>query len=186
MPLSGKETLKVKITGNKVILREKRLSDAWNDYTWETNSDLAQLDAVHVLTIPFSRYLTDYSEELRAPFLNSHRFAIDTRDGKHIGNCSYYHISEIKSETELGIMIGDRNYWNKGYGEDTVTTMVDYIFRETKLKRIYLKTLESNNRAQKCFQKCGFVWYEKLLNDGFNFILMETSRKHWLTKQKPT
>ena len=76
-------------------------------------------------------------------------------------------------------MIGDRDYWDKGYGEDTVATLVDYIFRETGLKRVYLKTLESNSRAQKCFQKCGFVWCGRLLNDEFNFVLMETFRKQW-------
>ena len=171
------------ITGSKIILRGKRLTDAWNDYTWETDSELARLDAVHVLTIPFPRYLANYSDELRAPFPTSRRFAIDTRDGKHIGNCSYYHISETKGEAELGIMIGDRDHWNKGYGEDAVTTLVDYILRETTLKRIYLKTLESNSRAQRCFQKCGFVWYGRLLNDGLNFVLMETPRKQWTAKQ---
>ncbi len=174
------------ITGSKVILREKGLSDARDDYAWETDAELAQLDAAYVLTIPFTQYLADYSDELRTPFPTSHRFAIDTLDGKHIGNCSYYHISETKGETELGIMIGERDYWNKGYGTDTVTTLVNHIFRGTKLKRIYLKTLESNDRAHKCFQKCGFVWCGRLLNDGFNFMLMEISRKQWQAKQNKT
>lgn len=170
------------ITGNKIIIREKKLSDARDDYTWETDPQLADLDAVHALTIPFPHYLADYSNELHTPLLTSRYFAIDTLDGKHIGNCSYYHTDESNGETELGIMIGNRDYWNKGYGEDTVTTLVAYIFRTTNLKRIYLKTLESNSRAQKCFQKCGFVWCGRLLNDGFNFVLMETFRKQWQAK----
>ncbi len=171
------------IVGNKVTLREKKQSDAWDDFTWETDSELAQLDAAHVLTSPFSQYLTDYADELRTPFTTSRRFAIDTLDGKHIGNCSYYHISEFRGEAELGIMIGNRDYWSKGYGADAVTALVNHIFRETNLKRVQLKTLESNNRAQECFKKCGFTQCGRLDNEGFNFLLMEISRKHWQARQ---
>ena len=81
----------VLITGNKVIIRTKKLSDARNDYTWESDLELAELDAVYALKLPFSRYLSEYSSELRRSFVNSRYFGVDTLDGKHIGNCSFYH-----------------------------------------------------------------------------------------------
>ena len=167
------------ITGSKVIIREKSSVDAWNDYAWETDPELSQLDAVSPITITFSRYLADYDYELSHCPPTSRQFAIDTLDGQHIGNCSYYNISETRGEAELGIMIGNRNYWNKGYGSDIVTTLVNYIFRQTNLNRIHLKTLASNSRAQKCFQKCGFTPYRHRDKDGFSFILMEIHRKQW-------
>ncbi|MFC1943255.1 GNAT family N-acetyltransferase [Chloroflexota bacterium] len=167
------------IAGSKIIIREKSTVDAWNDYAWETDPELSQLDAALPITITFSRYLSDYADELSYSTPSSRRFAVDTLDSKHIGNCSYYNISETKGEAELGIMIGNRNYWNKGYGTDTVTTMVNYIFRQTNLNRIYLKTLESNSRAQKCFQKCGFTPYSHLDKNGFSFVLMEIHRNQW-------
>ena len=111
------------IIGQKVVLREKRLADAWNDYTWETDLELAQLDASPILAITFSQYLSSYANELRYSSTTSRRFAVDTLDSKHIGNCSYYNISESKGSTELGIMIGNRDYWNKGWGTDTITTL---------------------------------------------------------------
>ena len=104
----------------------------------------------------------------------------------HIGNCTYYGIDRTKGEAELGIMIGNRDYWDKGYGTDAVTTLVDYILRRTKLNRIYLKTLVSNTRAQKCFKKCGFTLYGHLNRDGYNFVLMELHRKQWLEQQTET
>ena len=164
------------ISSSKIVLREKTLAGAWNDYTWETDPGLAHLDAAPVVDITFSQYLSDYAKELHNSIPTSHRFAIDTLDGKHIGNCSYYNVNETKGEAELGIMIGNRNYWNKGYGTDAVTTLVNYIFRHTNLNRIYLKTLESNTRAHKCFQKCGFTPHGHLTKDGFNFVLMEIHR----------
>lgn len=172
------------IVGSKIILRGKRLADAWDDYNWETDHELAQLDAAPMVDLTFSQYLTEYASELQNPLVPpSHRFAVDTLDSKHIGNCSYYNLNESKAETELGIMIGDRDYWNKGYGTDAVTTLVDFIFRQTNLKRIYLKTLESNNRAHKCFQKCGFTPCGHLVNDGFSFTFMEIHHKQWQQQQ---
>ena len=174
------------ITGSKIILRDKRLADALNDHTWQTDPELARLDAVPPLATPFSQYLSNYAAELRYSASTSRRFAIETLDSKHIGNCLYFGINETKGEAELGIMIGTRDYWDKGYGADAVTTLVNYIFRQTNLNRIYLKTLDSNSRAQKCFQKCGFTPYRHLERDGYSFMLMELHRKQWQQQQIET
>lgn len=171
------------IIGTKIKLRDKRLADALDDYTWRTDPGLAQLDATPLLTTTFPRYLSDYASELRYPALTRQSFAVETLDGKHIGNCAYYNINDTKGEAELGIMIGDRDYWDKGYGTDAVTTLVSYIFRQTNLKRIYLKTLDSNRRGQKCFQKCGFTSYGHLSKDGYSFVRMEIHRKQWEEEQ---
>ena len=167
------------IIGSKTILRNKKLSDAQNDYTWQKDPELAQLDAVPPLATTYSRYLSGYTSELRHPPLDRREFAIETLDGEHIGNCVYYNINETKGETELGIMIGNRDYWDKGYGADAVATLVSHIFRQTSLNRIYLKTLDSNSRAQKCFSKCGFIPFGRLASDGYSFLLMEIRRKQW-------
>jgi len=174
------------IIGSQIILREKSLADARDDYAWETDPELAQLDAAPTITVTFSEYSADYASELRHPAPTSHQFAIDTLTSKHIGNCSYYNISETKGEAELGIMIGNRDYWDKGYGADAVATLVNYIFGETNLNRIDLKTLESNTRAQRCFLKCGFTPYGHLVKDGFSFVLMETKRNQWQEQQSKT
>lgn len=167
------------IIGSKIKLRDKNLADARDDYRWQTDSEVARLDAATPLTISFPQYLLAYTNELRNGSSTRRLFAIDTLDGKHIGNCVYYGIDEAKGEAELGIMIGDHAYWGKGYGTDAVTTLLGHIFRETKWERIYLKTLESNTRAQRCFRKCGFTAYEHIARDGFDFVLMEIHRKQW-------
>lgn len=170
---------KYDIIGSKVILCDKRLADAQDDYAWQTDRELARLDAVPLLAITFSQYLADYASDLRYSTPTRHRFAVETLDGEHIGNCAYYDINETKGEAELGIMIGHRDYWDKGYGANAVTTLVSHIFRQTNLKRIYLKTLDSNHRAQRCFEKCGFTLYGHLVRDGFSFVLMELHHKKW-------
>ena len=174
------------ILGSKIKLREKTLADAPNDYTWRADPELAALDAAPRLNTSYSRYLADYVSELRYPPPNRQRFGIETLDGKHVGNCTYFGINETRGEAELGIMIGNRNYWSSGYGADAVTTIVNHIFQQTKLNRVYLKTLETNARAQKCFVKCGFTPYGHLKRDGYKFVLMELHRKEWEKRQEKT
>ncbi|HEY55189.1 MAG TPA: GNAT family N-acetyltransferase [Dehalococcoidia bacterium] len=171
------------INGSKIKLRSKRLSDAREDYTWQTDQELARLDAATASTITFSQYLAEYASELRYPSPLRNRFAIETLEGEHIGNCTYYGIDEAKGEAELGIMIGNRGYWDKGYGTDVVATLANHIFQQTRLSRIYLKTLDSNARAHKCFQKCGFTPYGELKKDGYSFVLMELTRQEWQKRQ---
>ena len=167
------------IIGSKIKLRDKRLSDARNDYKWQTNPELVRLDAMPLLTTSFSQYLLDYTMALRYPTQNRYTFAIETFAGKHIGNCVYYNINETKNEAEVGIMIGDGDYRDKDYGTDAVIVLVNHIFRQTNLKRLHLKTLDWNQRAQKCFRKCGFTPYGQRTRDGYNFVLMELHRKQW-------
>jgi ribosomal-protein-alanine N-acetyltransferase len=171
------------MAGDKIKLREKRLADAEDDYAWMTDAELAELDAAPLPTTSFSQYLADYNSDLRYPPTIRHQFAIETSEGKHIGNCTYYGIDNDKCEAELGIMIGNRGYWNQGYGSDAVTALIEHVFGKTKLNRLYLKTLVSNKRAQKCFAKCGFVPYGHLKKDGYSFILMELHRQEWAKRQ---
>ena len=167
------------LKGQKVVLREKRLEDAANDYAWRSDEELARLDGAPVLRIPFTDFLASYADELRNPSRRRRRFAIETLDGKHIGNCMYYDIDEGKGQAELGIMISDRDYWNQGYGTDAITTLLHHIFNTTRLERVYLNTLDWNLRAQKCFEKCGFVPCKRHRRYNGDFIVMEIYRSSW-------
>ena len=165
------------IKGKSIVLREKRLEDAKQDYEWKTDSELARLDATLPLDVPFSTFLLTYAEELdRRADGQGRVFASETKEGKHIGNCCYYNIDWGRKEGEVGILIGDAAYWDAGYGSDAVRALVDHVFREKGLKRVYLHTLVWNTRAQKCFKKCGFVECKRVVRSGYDFIMMEMRR----------
>ncbi|GAG49070.1 unnamed protein product, partial [marine sediment metagenome] len=85
----------------------------------------------------------------------------------------YYNLREAMGEAELGITIGDRRYWGQGYGSDAVQALVRLVFREKGLRRMLLHTLEWNVRAQRCFEKAGFVPRGRVRRDGRDFLLME-------------
>ena len=169
----------VSLRGEKVILREKRIEDAPDDYAWRTDQELARLDATRPLNMSYSDFLRFSNNELDYSSPLSKRLAIETLDGKHIGNCMFYDINISKGGAELGIMIGDRDYWGKGYGTDTVESLLDYIFSSTAISRVYLHTLEWNHRALRSFAKSGFREVKKVHRSGNDFILMEIHRSHW-------
>lgn len=175
-----------KITGKIIRLRDKKLSDVRNDYRWQSDPELAELDAAPVLIMSFSIYLLDYASILQQEGYYRLPLAIETLEGKHIGNCTCYDIDEKKGEAQVGIMIGEREFWNRGYGVDAMNTLVDFIFKQTGLKRLYLKTLDWNSRAQKCFIKCGFTPCGKLKRNSHNFLLMELKRADWEKRQPLT
>ena len=169
----------VELRGAKVVLREKRPEDAENDYIWRSDPELARLDAALPLTMSFDRYMKLFEDQLKYPTPGSHHFATDTIDGKYIGNCMYYDLDSVNMEAELGIVIGDRDYWSNSYGYDAVVTLLDHMFTARKLKRVYLHTLEWNQRAQRCFSKSGFKPVKMVRRMGQDFILMEVLRDDW-------
>ena len=170
----------MQLAGGKVILREKRLEDAQMDHTWRSDGEIARLDAAYPLKMKFEEYLRLVRDQLRYPTPASGRFAIDTRDGKFIGNCMYYDMNTINKEAEIGIVIGDRDYWSRGYGYDALVTMLDHLFSSTSMERLYLHTLDWNKRAQRAFEKCGFAQVTPVRRNGMDFILMEIRKDLWL------
>ena len=167
------------LIGQKVVLREKRLNDAANDHAWRMDPELARYDAASPLKLSLREFTLYYTEQMRSFKEDRRWFAIDTTDGKHIGNCMYYDVDKVRKQAKLGIIIGDREYWGRGYGTDAVMTLVAHVFGELKLERVYLDTLEWNTRAQRCFQKCGFIVSGHISDKEHNFVIMELY-KSWL------
>ncbi len=167
------------LKGARIVLRDKRFEDAENDYRWRSDPELARLDAAIPLTMSFERYLKLFEDQMKYPTPGSHHYSIETLDGLFIGNCMYYDLDTVNREAELGIVIGDRDYWSDGYGYDAVTTLLEHMFTTRELKRVYLHTLEWNGRAQKSFSKSGFNQVRAVRRMAHDFILMDVLRDDW-------
>ena len=172
------------LQGVRVILRDKRLEDSELDYRWRSDPELAALDAAYPLTMNYDRYLKMFEDQLRYPTPGSHHYGIEVAGSKFIGNCMYYDLDSVKKAAELGIVIGDRDYWSGSYGYDAVVTLLDHMFSARSLDRVYLRTLESNQRARSCFSRCGFKPVRDVRRMGHDFILMEVLRADWLERSE--
>lgn len=85
------------------------------------------------------------------------RWAILTHDDRLIGDIELDHITWRSREAELRICIGDRAFWNQGYGTDAVYTLIRHAFCDLTLNRIYLRVFAENKRAIRCYEKVGFT-----------------------------
>jgi RimJ/RimL family protein N-acetyltransferase len=160
--------------GTLVRLRVKQLDDAENDYAWRCDPELAAYDAARPLRASFKTFSATMREELSYPATHRRTFAIeDLQSERHIGNVMYYGYDPRAGEAELGITIGERDFWSSGYGTDSVRTLVNHLFEELGLNRIYLHTLSWNYRAQRCFERAGFQRVRDVQRGGHEFILME-------------
>ncbi|MCS7286834.1 MAG: GNAT family N-acetyltransferase [Anaerolineae bacterium] len=83
-------------------------------------------------------------------------FGIINGGGELIGRISCYGLDEAKKEAEIGILIGEKGFWGKGYGQDALVTFLRYLFEEVGLRKVRLRTLYKNLRARRCFSRCGF------------------------------
>lgn len=165
--------------GPRIVLREKKVQDTEDDYAWRVDPELAELDATRPLNMSYDDFARYFREELSLPGVRSKRLGIDTLDGKHIGNCMFYDIDLRNGEAELGIMIGDKDYWSQGYGTESVGLLLDHMFTAYPFKRVYLHTLTWNKRARKSFHKAGFQDVREVRRSGLDFLRMEVWRHQW-------
>ena len=175
----NKELPLVNEEGEKVCIREKRVEDIRNEYSWRVDPELSRLDATRPMTMSYEDFFRYSKEEMQFPNYRSKRLAVETLEGVHIGNIMYYDLNMQNSQAELGIMIGDKDYWSSGYGTDTVNTLLRHLFTTLELDRVYLHTLSWNYRAQASFAKSGFKLVRNVKRGGQDFILMEVLRSDW-------
>lgn len=84
-------------------------------------------------------------------------FAIVTLDNDEmIGTVSLEQIDNINRSATLGIFIGNKEYWNNSYGTEAIKLILDYGFNYKNLHSINLEVMSFNERALKCYKKCGF------------------------------
>ena len=65
-------------------------------------------------------------------------------DGKHIGNAALQDINNINRNAEFAIIIGEKDYWGKGYGTEVAKALFNYGFNKLNLYKIWLGTTETN------------------------------------------
>jgi RimJ/RimL family protein N-acetyltransferase len=83
-------------------------------------------------------------------------FAIETRDGRLIGDIGLIGLDWRNRKTDIGIMIGEKEAWSQGHGTDAITVLLRYLFEELNLNRVALYVDITNYHAMRCYDRCGF------------------------------
>lgn len=102
-----------------------------------------------------------------------------------VGNCSFFDLDWRNRCCEIGIFIGDKDYWSRGYGTQVMRLTLKYGFNTLNLNRVYLRVYESNPRGIKCYEKAGFRHEGRLrqaiFQDGryIDLLMMSVIRSEW-------
>jgi RimJ/RimL family protein N-acetyltransferase len=172
--------------GEKVILRPTAEEDLHRLHQFAQDVELFGLDCAFPFAVSMDRIRADYQGWLKEDPTKSF-FAIEA-DGKYIGECGLMGMGNPHGTAELGIRIGDREYWGRGYGRDAVRLLLRYGFHYLGLRRIALTTHAKNLRAIRCYLACGFVeeghprkaiWLEGEYADLVNMAIL---RDEWLAQ----
>jgi len=94
-------------------------------------------------------------------------FTLETVTGEHIGSIGLHQIDTRARSAMLGVFIGEKRFWGKGYGTEAVQLLLEYAFDQLNLHRVFLYVHEHNPRAVRCYQKCGFVQEGTLRQAGY-------------------
>lgn len=130
-------------------------------FRWSTDDTLQYWSG----TIPGGRSLAHFAETVgqRDWPADGKRisYAILTKDAHLIGMVSCYNIDRRRQTGELGVYLGEQEYWGHGFGTDAIVTFIRHLFADLDFDSIYLHTYESNTRAQRSYLRVGFSVTEK-------------------------
>jgi [ribosomal protein S5]-alanine N-acetyltransferase len=142
------------LKAEQIFLRPITLNDVNSNYlAWLNDPDVMQGIATSGYTLENLR--TYVSERILNP--NVVFFAICSNDThEHIGNVKIDFHDKNANLSELGLLIGDKNYWGRGIGYEACKLALDYGFNQLKLRKIYLAVYENNPNAKKLYEKLGF------------------------------
>ncbi len=145
------------LKGERVTLRAVERGDL--PKLWAFNNDLE----VEVagggdppMPQPLARLEADFDRGASQGGRDDTNFVIEV-DGQVIGQCALFNFEMTARTCELGIAIGDKAYWGRGFGREAVSLLTDYAFHHRNLRKVWLRVIGKNARAISSYRACGFV-----------------------------
>ncbi|HEY6548005.1 MAG TPA: GNAT family protein [Vicinamibacteria bacterium] len=177
------------IPGQRVRLRRIERADLPRFVEWLNDPELRDhLAAIYPLSQAqeeqwFESMLRQ--EPTQQPFAIDARLKPKTEAWTLVGTISFHSVDWRHRTAELGLFIGPRELWGKGFGTDAMRALVAFAFQELNLHRVWLRVYEENTRARRSYEKVGFVVEGRLRQDRFHggrytdTLVMGLLREEW-------
>ena len=111
---------------------------------------------------------------------NRHVFSIvDQETDRVIGRCMFFNVDAVNRTAMMGIVIGEKDHWDQGYGQEAISLLLDYGFNLLNLHSVMLGTFSFNQRAIHCYEKVGFKLIGRrreariIAGEAYDLILMD-------------
>ncbi len=179
------------IYGKHIRLRAPERSDIPLFVSWLNDADVIE-NLPRYLPMSTGEEEQWFERMLQAP-ADEHPMVIEIKDGENwrpIGNVAFHEINQRSRNAEVGIFIGEKSEWNKGYGTEAMRLMLEIGFNTLNLHRIFLRTLATNLRGIRAYEKAGYI-HEGCMRQAeykngqyIDMLFMSVLRPEWLEKQK--
>lgn len=141
--------------GNKVILRPILEEDVPQFFVWINDPEISKFTSA---TMPTS--IEQEKEWFQRKLRESSKLTLAIVDAEKdilIGNLSVFNIDYISGTGTTGAMIGNKDYWGKGYGTEAKMLLLEFVFHELNLRKIYSEVIGFNKRSINYSLKCGYI-----------------------------
>lgn len=179
------------IYGERIRLRAVERDDLKKYHEWLNDPEVTRGLALY---LPLSMVDEEnWFDAMTKRDPNEKPFAIEIKKRKTwklIGNCGFHNIEAQNRCGEVGIVIGDKTEWNKGYGAEAMTLLQRHGFETLNLNRVYLRVYADNVRAVRAYEHAGFVLEGRLRQAHYKYgkyedvLLMGVLRSEWNIRQK--
>jgi len=145
------------IAGEKIYLRGLEKSDlTGNMFQWANDSEVTYYMFMGAMPNTIELLEEEYEQLVKSK--NDVVFAVIEKETDiHVGNVGLYVINWITRSAEFRIIIGEKEYWKKGYGTEATKLTVDYGFGKLNLNKVWLGVNAAHKDAIKAYEKAGFV-----------------------------
>lgn len=178
------------LKGKRIYLRPMRFSDINQRYlSWLNDTEVARYVDAGLFPVT-KRDLDEYYRNIKLSKTDIIFAIVDKKHDLHIGNIKLSGINWIHRFADLGILIGDKKYWGKGYGEESCRLVLEYAFKRLNLNKVFLGCHSNNTAALKAYKKAGFRVegrLRKMLNvDGryVDKVLMAVLQSQFIKKSE--
>jgi diamine N-acetyltransferase len=180
------------IQGKRIRLRRNERNDISRFVVWLNDPDVRRYLSLN-MPISMANEEQWFDNMLKLPAAEQ-PFAIEIRKTSPenetdawqvVGNCSFMDIDHIAHSAEVGLFIGDKSYWNKGYGTEVMHLLLHFGFRTLNLNRIFLRVDEANKGGVRAYEKAGFVHEGRLRQSVYrdgeydNLLIMSVIHSEW-------
>lgn len=128
--------------------------------TWTRDSELTRLFDGGASVLHSAKAGTDFFEKMvKEDTPANHFFSIrKLDDNRLLGDINLDVINDWGSrDSFVGLGIGNREDWGKGYGTDAMKIILRFAFTELNLRRVTLTVFEYNPRAIRSTRRWAFV-----------------------------
>jgi ribosomal-protein-alanine N-acetyltransferase len=137
------------LKGERLHLRALMEGDLNPAYLQWLNDEEVCRNNAHAIFPNTEQKMKDYFNSLHQQSSAIVLAMVHTASQKHIGNVSLQNINWVSRNAEFAILLGDKEFWGGGYGQEAAKLIVDYGFNRLNLHRIYCGTLENNEGMKK-------------------------------------